>query len=444
MPTAITSGVATFTIGSGGFYFMGEDEVLATTGHGITTGEDNVDLFVNGQIYSDDRGIFFLTSGNSIDLTLGADASVVGVNEGLRIGSDNTDVVNYGSITSLNSIGVNIEFSANGDTAFVNYGSVSGHSTGLEIAGLNQVAVNHGAIDGRVGVRLAESDTQFVNYGTVTGTSSVFSGDLGIGLFVLPSEGGSENGIVIKNFGTITGTGKGIVSGDAAENLLIRNHGLIVGDVELAKGNDTYLAGAEGVVVGGIFTDEGDDFVRGGHHADDIDGGADNDILLGRGGDDIIFGDTGNDEIKGGSGDDDIDGGSGRDLLKGGKDDDVLSGAAGADTLFGGQGDDTLFGGGSADILHGGKGDDELTGGNGDDVFVFEGNDGRDTITDFINGQDKIDLSDFGQITFANLTSNFTIGLHGPTGSFIDFGNGDVLILENMNIGNLDSSDFIF
>jgi Ca2+-binding RTX toxin-like protein len=78
---------------------------------------------------------------------------------------------------------------------------------------------------------------------------------------------------------------------------------------------------------------------------------------------------------------------------------DSLSGNAAANLLNGAGGKDTLSGAGGKDTLTGGLGADRLTGGAGADRFDF--NDvaesgtaalARDTITDFGQGSDKIDL----------------------------------------------------
>ena len=65
----------------------------------------------------------------------------------------------------------------------------------------------------------------------------------------------------------------------------------------------------------------------------------------------------------------------------------------GYDRVFGGEGDDRLDGGSGQDLLLGGEGDDRLTGGAGADTFVFTPDHGTDTITDFTDGDDTIDLS---------------------------------------------------
>ena len=70
-------------------------------------------------------------------------------------------------------------------------------------------------------------------------------------------------------------------------------------------------------------------------------------------------------------------------------DGDLLTGTAGADVLVG-----TAYG----DIIMDGAGSDVMTGGAGADVFVMARDGVADTITDFRQGTDRIDLSAWGRI----------------------------------------------
>jgi len=72
---------------------------------------------------------------------------------------------------------------------------------------------------------------------------------------------------------------------------------------------------------------------------------------------------------------------------------DVINGQGGEDTLLGLGGDDLLRGGAGDDILSGGLGTNYLTGGSGADIFTVARG-GISYVTDFIHGQDNIELAD--------------------------------------------------
>ena len=140
---------------------------------------------------------------------------------------------------------------------------------------------------------------------------------------------------------------------------------------------------------------------------------------------DVLAGDRRDNVLKGGAGDDTLYGGPG-----GG--DDVQVGNAGNDRLFGGQGNDRL---------DGDAGNDELSGGSGADVFVFAPGHGADTITDFTDTEDQIDLTAFDLSGYADLT--ITSGTDGVT---IDLSaqDGGTILLEGIAMANLDAADFLF
>jgi len=98
------------------------------------------------------------------------------------------------------------------------------------------------------------------------------------------------------------------------------------------------------------------------------------------------------------------------DIIDGGDGNDVVSAGHGADILFGGSGNDSLNGQAHRDVLDGGDGDDILNGGH--DLDILTGGAGRDTfvfdkasdssiarsdiITDFVSGEDVLDLRSLG------------------------------------------------
>ncbi|HEV2043665.1 MAG TPA: M10 family metallopeptidase C-terminal domain-containing protein, partial [Sphingomicrobium sp.] len=85
---------------------------------------------------------------------------------------------------------------------------------------------------------------------------------------------------------------------------------------------------------------------------------------------------------------------------------DALTGNEAANRLDSGAGNDVLIGNGGNDVLIGGTGRDMLTGGEGGDSFVYQSNadsavgPGRDVITDFTRGSDRIDVSALNASTF--------------------------------------------
>ncbi|MFW8593713.1 type I secretion protein [Cribrihabitans neustonicus] len=175
------------------------------------------------------------------------------------------------------------------------------------------------------------------------------------------------------------------------------------------------------------------------------------DTLIGREADDLLLGGGGDDTVSGSYGADTLAGGGGHDLLIGGLTSDAYSGEAGEsdllrgnrgrDTLHGGEGDDTLEGGNGADRLVGGKGSDVLTGGKHADVFVFVVADywESERVTDFGNGQDKIEFED------AFFTGGFSaLTVSQQDGNTYVYYNGEHEIELTGFTGELTASDFIF
>ncbi len=181
----------------------------------------------------------------------------------------------------------------------------------------------------------------------------------------------------------------------------------------------------------------GDDAVTGGGGADTLRGGAGDDTLKGNGGDDKLIGGGGADRIVGGGGADNIKGGGGTDNIRGGGGADTVKGGGGADMINGGGGADRLEGGGGSDVIAGKAGDDTLKGGGGADVFQFRASDRADTILDYRQGQDRIEI-----ISGANAFDDLTIMQDGAD-VLIGFGAGQVRVITD-NAGAFDEGDFIF
>ncbi len=202
--------------------------------------------------------------------------------------------------------------------------------------------------------------------------------------------------------------------------------------VRSGTGNDFANGGlGDDTITGGLGSDE----LLGGSGNDTLSGNRGNDILSGGNGDDALGGGRGQDTLSGGNGDDELRGGRGDDTLSGGDGNDELRGGRGNDTLQGGNGNDSLFGGFNNDFLNGGSGRDILTGGRGSDTFVFGENFGRDTITDFENNVDVLDLTAFG---FSNAGDALSNARQSADDVIFDFNDGSRLTVENITIALLD------
>jgi len=234
--------------------------------------------------------------------------------------------------------------------------------------------------------------------------------------------------------------------------------------VDGGDGNDR-LRGDDGAdeLIGG----DGNDRLRGDDGDDTLEGGDGNDRLRGDDGDDMLDGGDGNDRLRGGDGDDALTGGDGNDRVKGNSGNDIALGGDGNDRVIGGGGDDTLSGGegndrvkggGGADIVNGGGGDDRVIGGRGEDTLdggsgsdryngglgadtlIFEVDGVSDKINDFEDGLDLIDVSAFGVTDIdAIIASGRQVGLD----AVIDFGGGDVIVIDDTQLSQIGADDFI-
>ena len=203
-------------------------------------------------------------------------------------------------------------------------------------------------------------------------------------------------------------------------------------------------------------------------------------VVLGSEFSDVMVGDENDNGFMGRQGDDDIDGGSGSDhlhfsYLAGSPgysvsveslDVDLEAGTATGtwngsafsyrissienvrghmsnDSLRGNDGNNRLRGLDGNDTLIGEAGNDRLEGGNGDDTFVFGLRHGDDTIDDFTDGQDRINLNEMNLSSHSDVTAIARSRADGSV--YIDlsrFGGGTITLL-NFDIVDLDASDLL-
>jgi Ca2+-binding RTX toxin-like protein len=203
----------------------------------------------------------------------------------------------------------------------------------------------------------------------------------------------------------------------------------------LNGGGNSNGTGGDDVIVGtgsanNLLGGNGNDTIYGGGLGDNIQGQANNDSLYGQAGADVISGDTGVDVVYGGSGADTLNGNDGNDSIFGGSGNDSIDGGSGMDTIVGGYGADTILPG---------------TGDNVADVLRYLSVlDTNDSITGFVSGTDKVDLSaidsgdgdaafnwggqEAGPVVEANSVTWYTTG-------------GNVVLLADTD-GNLNTAEF--
>ena len=191
------------------------------------------------------------------------------------------------------------------------------------------------------------------------------------------------------------------------------------------------------------------------------------DLLFGDNGPNRLYGFAGNNDVQGNGGDDVLVSGTGADRLDGGSGMDTVSynrsaegvtvnlregivegGDAEGDVIVdvenieGSDHDDMLVGNNEANRLYGSFGNNTLEGGAGADRFIFDFISNNETILDFTDNEDLIDLTVFWNISgFDDLT--ITSDSDGVTIDLRAYRGGTIL-LEDFDIANLDASDFIF
>ncbi len=279
------------------------------------------------------------------------------------------------------------------------------------------------------------------------------SGGAGEDLLVLDGTGGADT----FDGGDSTDTLRSDFTGIAADSFVLEINlaaGTITGSGGLGPGSDTIMNVENVEAVGPLadiligddqnnrlLADEGDDLLQGGAGADTLLGGPGDDTLDGGGGADEINGGDGYDIASYASADrsvrvdlqipaisfndaagdtfisiEEFQTGDGIDQLRGDAGDNIFRTGGVSDRLYGRAGDDMLFGEAGADAFYGGLGADIMTGGddagrrdryiyfNAAESGVGDGN--RDVITDFVAGEDRIELSRID----ADITQGFKQG----------------------------------
>jgi Ca2+-binding RTX toxin-like protein len=125
--------------------------------------------------------------------------------------------------------------------------------------------------------------------------------------------------------------------------------------------------------------------------------------------------------------------------------DDIISGV---NAVRGSEFNDIITGNAFDNTLEGQGGNDVLTGGAGSDNFVFRLSSGNDTVTDFTNGQDRIDIHDYTTFTqdpsssFAAWIASASVEQQGAN-TLIHLDANNSILLSNVAKASLAMNDFI-
>ncbi|CAN7688430.1 calcium-binding protein [Rhizobium sp. LjRoot254] len=361
-------------------------------------------------LLSDTEGLYFSPAASNAKITVagGIIASNVGIYvEGV---SSRIDVARSGLISGEFAIVL-----SGADSRATNNGTLIADEAGVWLSGGRSKLVNTGSIWANAGVVLIGDDTVFVNQ--KTGDISARNHAVVVEVFTADTTSRTVNrGLMAVEDGAV-------FLGDSSDDTLINSGKLIGDDVDLGGGNDVF----------------------------DNRGGRFNGSVIGGPGDDMLITDRANLQLveDAGEGDDTVKssvtytlGAEVETLILSGKKDIDGTGNASANTLTGNRGDNDLFGLAGTDTLDGGKGNDRLAGAEDADTFVFATRYGVDTITDFADGIDKIDLKGFDAV--ADFTDMIDHHAKDRNGNVEIRSGDDRLIIKGTTVLDLDIGDFIF
>ncbi len=274
------------------------------TGNDALAGFFDTDLvvFVDGVLVGEDNGAEL---GADATVTIGSNGALIGQSAGLWLNGAGSVVHNRGTIQSEGDgpsfVDSAVVFNGTSNAAMTNDGAIVGGGVGINMAfSTGTVLTNMGSITANLEAIIGFGGLRLDNTGSITSATTV----------AVDLSSATTNGLRLVNSGTIKGATVAIEGGAAVD--IVRNTGVIDGDVSLSGGNDRlsnwgeifgdvdlgddddlYRGLQDGLVEGVINAGNGDDTVRGGSSDDVMNGQAGNDSLVGGGGDDSLVGEIG-------------------------------------------------------------------------------------------------------------------------------------------------------
>ena len=400
---------ATYTVSAAGnrHILSSRAAIVVNDGNGMTVaaGATGNTLRIDGQILArgDNHGIRSFADDTTVRIT--ADGSVRGV-DGVTVTGNNARIVNDGHVAGAGA-GLVVGGTAGSIT---NNGTVTGLMYGITLVDFNAESFtirNNGTVAAETGMFLAGMDVT-----VELGAGSVIRG----GAFGIAASTTLGASIDVTNAGRILVAGGTAINGVDGGDDRIVNSGRIVGDVTLRGGNDTFID-------------------RGGSVAGRVDGGRGDDSYVLKSGLDVFEGANGGYDTVKAAVSYSLQGRGEIEALR-------LTGKKNIEAI-GNALDNVLTGNKGDNRIDGSAGDDMLTGGKGRDVFVFAALNGTDTIADFEQGRDRIEIEGFDVF---NRFKDLDIRQEGRD-VVIDFSAeraGDMLVIENARVKDFDKGDFIF
>jgi Ca2+-binding RTX toxin-like protein len=347
-------------------------------------------------------------------------------------------------------------------STLINNGSISSSdnnfsTTGVHITGGNSTVINNGTVSTNGGRVILGGDTgeEVVNRGSIYGYVA-----LGDGTDYFVNDGGSVFGIVDLGDGDDTFSSKdgyfsGSVTGGGGNDAYFIHDTLTEIIEEAGDGDNDTVHAFVSYSLGANFENLS---LKGGADLTGRGNSLDND-LTGNAGDNKLYGRGGNDFFQAGEGSDLCNGGAGTDTvsfssvtsgvtvnLSTGKGGGAATGQvfAGIENIEGTDFKDRIVGSAAANRLDGRQGNDTLTGGAGKDIFVFRDTYHTDTIADFRDKIDRIELDFSGLASFSDLEDMISRNGSDVVINFTAINGGTVVIIKNADISDFSGADFIF
>lgn len=379
-------------------------------------------------------------------VTISAGSGFYGIYE--SSGFQNNIFVIKGLVTSATQTGGGIYLGGTGDVVSIaSSGTVKG-SVSISLQGDDQTINNAGLLNGQIS--LGSGHYEINNTGTI---KSSFAGVIWSG-----------NNVDFHNDGVIKAASTAVLLANVTTEISLGDNSVISGKYGISRQNDAGLDSTtvnNGSLTGTTYSfggDAGDEkLINHGKISGNISLYDGDDVFDNRGG--VFAG-----EVRGGDGDDTFYVNSQKitvaEYTNAADDIDkvcatvsyALNTSYGVEKLIllgsrniNGTGDNTnntIIGNSGGNRLSGLRGDDVLSGNGGADMFVFADDFGDDTVKDFKNGVDKIDLSDCSD--FSNFKTLKAGHLTFENGGVLISDGDDTLFVAHLTKAQLDASDFIF